>query len=272
MPIVTIAVMPLAVAGVLTMPLGLDGMFFAGMGKALALVIAIATGLAERSPLDTVGAIPPAAVGILAIALVIATVMTTRLRLAALPLVAAGLALIAMRDLPDVLVSDDARQVAVQLVDGRLAVNRARPSEFTLGIWQAAQQAGDLVKPEASEGAPAVPEGEGRFLCGEALCLARHASGAVVAFAESGEAARPACGIAALLVIDDATAEHVCAGRSPLVITKRDLAWRGSAAVRFGDEGAEIRYAISDTLRPWHDHRRWSREARGLPPWQRQSE
>ncbi|MEX0956022.1 MAG: ComEC/Rec2 family competence protein [Rhizobiaceae bacterium] len=266
MPVVTIAVMPLAVAGVLTMPFGLDGMFFAGMGKALALVIGVATELAERSPVDTVGAIPPLAVGVLAVALVIGMVMTTWLRWAALPLLAAGLALVAMRDQPDVLISEDARLVAMPLADGRLAVNRTRPSSFTLGIWEAASQTAGVVKP----GKAAVFGGETPFLCGEGLCTARHSSGAVVAFAESGEAAGPACGDAALVVVDDATADNVCAGQSPVVVTKKDLAWRGSAEVRFRDGRAEIRYAIGEALRPWHDHRRWSREARGMPPYRRQ--
>ncbi len=271
MPIVTVAVMPLAVAGVLTMPFGLDGIFFAGMGKALALVISVAQGLAERSPIDKVGAIPPVAVAMLSLALMFATILTTWLRVAALPLLAVGMAIIAMREQPDVMVSEDARQVAMRLDDGRLAVNRARPSAFTLGIWEAALIGKGLVKPVDGAFDPG-PPGETPFHCGDGLCLARHASGAVVAFAEDAGAAEPACAQATLVIIDDATAQNLCPARPVMVITKRDLAWRGSAAIRFKPEGAEVSYAIGETLRPWHDHRRWSREARGLPPYRRQSE
>ncbi|MBO6716605.1 MAG: ComEC/Rec2 family competence protein [Rhizobiaceae bacterium] len=272
MPIVTIAVMPLAVAGVLTMPFGLDGIFFAGMGKALALVIAVATALAEQSPPDIVGALPASAVAVLAGVLVVATIMTTWLRLAALPLLAVGLVLIALRQQPDVLVSEDGRLVAMRLEDDRLAVNRSRPSEFTLGIWQEAFRADETVKPARAEGDVVMPDAESAFVCSGETCIARHASGAVVAFAETGEAAKDACAVAALIVIDDATAEDVCVGRRPTVITKRDLAWRGSAEIRFVAGVPEIRFAIGEALRPWHDYRRWSREARGLPPWRRQSE
>jgi competence protein ComEC len=270
MPVVTIAVMPLAVAGVLTMPFGLDGIFFAGMGNALELVIAIAQYLEARSPPDIVGAIPPVAVAVLAVALVLATVMTTWLRLAAAPFLIAGLALVAARDQPDLLISEDARMVAMPLADGRLAVNTSRPSSFTLGIWEAALQASGTTKPEKAEAVPGVPGAEGAFSCGDGLCVARHASGSIIAYADSGEVAKDACAYAALIVIDDATAEDVCAGERPLVITKKDLAWRGSAEVRLRADGPEIRYALSKTLRPWHDHRRWSREARGLPPYRRQ--
>jgi competence protein ComEC len=64
------------------------------------------------------------------------------------------------------------------------------------------------------------------------------------------------------------------------VVTKRDLARFGSATVVFSrmdasgghlaDTGAlqaEIQYAIQWPYRPWETQRRFSREARGLPPY-----
>ncbi len=265
MPIVTIAVMPSAVMGALTMPFGLDAPFFAIMGKALASVIAVAQDLAQRSPVDVVGAIPASAVCVLALALAAATMMTTWLRAAALPVLAVGILLITTYQRPDLLVSEDTRMVGLLLTDGSLAVNTARPSSFTLGIWQAGLDTEEIVKPEKAEG---VLSTDG-FACGDGLCLARHETGVVVAYADNGDAALGACGEAALIVIDDATVENVCDGGSAVVITKRELAWRGSAAVRFAFDNANVTYAIGPTLRPWHDQRRWSREARGLPPYRR---
>jgi competence protein ComEC len=273
MPIVTIAVMPLAVAGMIAMPLGLDGPFFAGMGKALATVISIAEWLAERSPLDVVGAIPPLAVIMLAVALVTAVVLTTWLRAIALPFAAAGVALITMRELPDLLVSEDARLVAMPMRDGRLAISKTRPPTFTLGIWKAALNADKVLKPQNVDGRftfQGSSSAEAAFSCADDLCLARHASDAVVAFANTAQAAGAACGLASLIVVDDATAKNVCAGTRARVVNKRELAWRGSAAVKFEDGAAQLDYAIGPTLRPWHDHRRYSREARGLPPYRRQ--
>lgn len=271
MPAVTIVVMPCAVAGVLAMPLGLDGFFFSGMGKGLALVIAVAEWLAEHSPVDVVGAVPPFAVVLLAAALVLAVVLTTWLRAMALPFAAAGLALILMRDPPDMLISEDARLVAITLSDGRLAINTKRPSTFTLGIWTAALNAGAAVKPESSAEALPAPADAG-FQCTGDVCVATHGSGAVVAHARSVSAASPLCGTAILLVIDDATAEGVCGDAHTKVVTKRDLALRGSADVRFRDGAARISHAIGPQLRPWHAHRIYSREARGLPPYRRQQD
>ncbi|MGQ3038968.1 MAG: hypothetical protein ACT6RB_15900, partial [Neoaquamicrobium sediminum] len=81
------------------------------------------------------------------------------------------------------------------------------------------------------------------------------------------------------------------------VITKRDLARRGSAEIVFENDIADetrgteassgteagvrnrtsarptlhpkIRFAIREPYRRWHAHRQYSREARGLPPWQK---
>jgi competence protein ComEC len=282
MPVVSLVVMPAAVAGSLLVPLGLDGPFFAAMGWGLRLVMAIAHFLSERSPLDSVGAIPAAALVLLACALAVATIATTAtLRLLAVPLAVAGLAAALSRDLPDALVSEDGRLVAVATADGRLAVNRARPSGFTIGNWQHAMAANGIVRPEPTEraddisaapGAGAGPQTGHAFRCGaDKTCLARHAGGSAVAYAPDAATATAYCVTAALIVVDDATAQNPCAPGSPAaVVTRRDLALRGSAAVWLDGAGTpRIVFAIGDAPRIWHDQRRFSREARGLPPWQK---
>jgi len=268
MPLVTVAVMPMAVIGTVLIPVGLDGPFFVIMGKALAGVMAIAKWLAERSPIDEVGLMPPAAVVVLTMALAILTIATTRLRLLAVPLLVVGAALIAMREVPHVLVSEDGRLVAMRMSDGRLAVNRARPSSFAIENWTKALRASAVARPAPGEAEGAA---EHPFACLDGACSARHAGGALVVFASAPQAAMPACAHAALIVIDDATAQDVCAGMSARVITKRDLARRGSAAVTFAADGSvgSVRFSIGESQRPWHAQRRFSREARGMPPYQR---
>jgi competence protein ComEC len=125
------------------------------------------------------------------------------------------------------------------------------------------------------------------FTCSEGLCLARHPSGPTVAHALDAEAALDACATASVIVIDDATARNVCRWKEVLVVTKRDLALNGSAAITLPDGtggrssestgdtpavAAAIDYAISRPFRPWHEQRRFSREARGLPAYQRKQE
>lgn len=268
MPIVSVAVMPMAVAGTVLMPFGIDGPFFFVMGKGLSAMLTIAHWLAERTPIDAVGLVPPAAVVVLSAALAILTAATTWLRAAALPFLALGVVLILCRQMPDVLIAEDGRLMALRLSDGRLAVNRRRPAAFELEDWSRALMAGTIVKPD--KGGLGEADGEQPFRCVDGLCLGRHASGAVVASAPTAKAALPACASAALILILDATAGNPC-GRdgAARIITLQDLARQGSVALRFDAQGgiADLAFATGDIDRPWHFQRRFSREARGLPPY-----
>lgn len=126
------------------------------------------------------------------------------------------------------------------------------------------------VAPATPDGGPArdIPTLRTGFSCGAKLCLARHGSGAVIAHTETMAVAEAACAFAAVIVIADATAANPCPHSDVKVITARHLARRGSAEIAFDAAGApSIRHAIGATLRPWHDHRRFSRASRGMPPY-----
>lgn len=273
MPVVSVLVMPFAVLGMIFMPFGLDGPFFAVMGKGLSWMIAIAEWFAVRSPIDAVGMIPPSAVMVLTVALVIATLLTTWLRVAALPIALIGIVMLAMRPMPDLLIAEDGRLVGLRTGDG-VAVNRSRPNAFTAENWQMALNSTTLVKPiklETSDARIDATVGLG-FVCGEGICAARHGSGELIVHAQTAEHAWPYCETAALIIIDDATASsETCATSEATVITKRDLARRGSAAVTLSDGMPVVVYSVEPDYRPWHAHRAFSREARGLPPYQRKN-
>ena len=257
MPVVSVAVMPMAVLAALLMPFGLDAAPLWVMGQGIAAMNAIALWLAERSAFDATGAIPLAAVLVLTVALAILTMASSALRWFALPLLGLGVGLLAARDLPDAFVSEDAVLVAVRLEDGRIAVNRPRPRAFTLDNWRRAFGGGEIVRPAEAGG----------FACRDGLCVVHRGDGAVLAHAADAAAARPACGEAGLIVIADATARSPCREGEATVVTARDLARKGSAEIRFGPGSVAIRFAIAEPYRPWHEHRRFSRAARGLAPW-----
>lgn len=275
MPVVSTLVMPWAVAAALAMPFGLDWLPLWVMGRGIALMNAIAIWFSDRSPIDAVGAIPPASVVAFTLALASSALPTTWLRLVALPFLAAGLLLVSLRTLPDVLVSEDGRLVAVRLEDGRLAVNRPRPNGFTIENWMMATASQDWLAPHkdtesASDDPPA------GFSCGDTTCITLTGNGLMIVHTSNAGDARRHCGVAALIVIDDATVSNPCApATGTAVLTKRNLARRGSAEISFSPPlsgklpAAVIRQAIAEPYRPWHEHRQFSREARGLPPYER---
>ncbi|RNJ42937.1 competence protein [Mesorhizobium erdmanii] len=280
MPIVTV-VMFLAVASALLMPFGLDAPTLYLMGKGLTAMIAISAWISERSPVDAVGLISQQSVLLMTIALVIATMATTWLRLAAVPFALAGLLTVSDTRAPDVLISEDARLVALPIGGGELAVSRARPNEFTVDNWKRALVSETIVVPEMFDKADGqfditdaanLPPGA-PFYCTDGVCLARHPSGAIIAHVEDRKDTWKACGFADLIVVNDATGYDACHNPLVLVVTKRQLARKGSAAVFFDRQSATgppiISFAVDGPYRPWHEQRKFSREARGLPPYQK---
>lgn len=269
MPSVSLLVMPFGVLGSLAMPLGLDAPFFYVMGKGLTIMIAVSQWISERSPIDGIGLISLQSLILLTIALVVATMTTTWLRILAVPFALAGLFTLTDVRTPDVLVSEDGRLVGVAIGGEELAVNRPRPNAFTIEDWKRALRTEKIVGPIDSMKAGNRTPSAGGFDCHDGLCIAEHGSGAIIVHAVNRNIARQACDYASLIVIDDATVKNVCAADPPLMVTKRELAKFGSAAIYISPEGqkAEIRFALSEPYRPWHMQRQFSREARGKPPY-----
>lgn len=274
MPIVSVLVMPFAVLGLLLMPVGLDGVAFAVMGEGLRLMNAVAAWFSARSPLDAIGLVAPGAVICMTLALIFATLLTTWLRLIAVPFALLGSVLLFFPPRPEIFVSDDGKLVAMRTSSGTVAVNRNRPNAFTLDGWMRALNSETSVKPlkvddaafdalSSSSIAQAGGDG-GRFRCTENSCITSSASGQIL-ITSSAEMARKACETARIVVVDDATFDGRCADPHALVITRRELARRGSAMI---DGNNSVVFAIREPYRPWHEHRRFSREARGLAPWQ----
>lgn len=272
MPLVSIIVMPSAVLATVLMPFHLEGPFLRLMGVGIEGVLAIAQWFAERTPIDGVGAVPVPALLVLAAALIAATMLTSRLRLLCVPLAIVGAAMLAARPGPPVFVTEDARLVGLRTADGRLAVNRTRPNAFTIENWLHALGAGEVAKPHDAPSLEAAFDAARRvdgFHCSEERCIAVTTDGDVVAHVAEMRSAMELCGKVAVIVIEDATAGQPCRIAEPLVLTGRDLARHGAAAIRFAGEGAtqaaQARFAIDEPYRPWHEHRQYSRAARGLP-------
>jgi competence protein ComEC len=278
MPIVSLVVMPFALIGMMLMPFGLDQWAFAVMGKGLTAMIAVAQWFSALSPFDAVGLVPASGVLVLTAALIAATLPTTWLRLTAVPIAIAGLALVATRSLPVVLVSEDGRLMAIRSTDGAIAVNRARPNRFTTDDWRRALAADEVFKPKnaaAGDLDETVDGNDDGFRCAGDTCAFRMPAGPLVLHAATAAAAEPFCASASLIVIDDATAENPCPERGPAVVTSRDLARRGAAAVVFDGSprhAAEVTFAIEQPYRPWHAQRAFSRAARGLAPYERRKQ
>jgi len=267
MPAISAVVMPSAVLAILALPFGLEGYFLRAMQWGIGVMVDVATWFSERTPVDAVGLLPVSATLWFTAALLVLVISTTRLRLMALPLAALGFASVLERSLPDVMVTEDARLVAMRGEDKTLTVNRPRPSGIAIDDWKRALLSETVVAPQKDT--LNWEKVSSRFTCDDGLCLAQHDGRALIVYAQKAETVADYCMQATLIVVEDATVEKPCgAGAHATVLTGRDLARRGAAVVYFSGQGESIRlvHAIAEPWRPWHEHRAFSRASRGLPP------
>ncbi len=136
-PLTAMWVMPLGVLALFLMPLGLEHLAFAPMGWGLDAIVWIARGVAGW-PAATVPAPPMPGWGLLVFSLGLAwlCLWRTRVRLAGVALILAGLLSPLVTPLPDLLVSSEARLIALRGPDGYRVQAVAGASKFTREAWQ----------------------------------------------------------------------------------------------------------------------------------------
>lgn len=247
LPFVSLFVMPAAVFGVLAYPFGLDWPAWKLMGMASEAVLKLANWVAsiDHSTL-VVPAFGAAALTCFALALLWATLWTTKLRLLAILPLATGVAVAAKPERPEILIERSGSGIAVRGKDGRLVV-AGRPSAFVLQQWLNAD--GDSRKPgDASLREGAACDGQG--------CVIATADGRSIAYVRE----RPA-------LVEDCR-------RADLVVTP--IPWSAPCRAMLIDRGALSRDGATALMRsgailpgqqPW---RRLAAESgEGGRPWNR---
>jgi competence protein ComEC len=166
---------------------------------------------------------------------------TARWRLAGLAGIAAGAALAASPELPDVLAGRDGSLVAVRGSDGRLTAAGARGADFELARWL--ENDGDS-RPAADVARAPGPQ------CDAAGCVMT-VKGVVVAVPRHASALDDDCRRARILVLESPVPRG-CAGPE-LVLDFFRLRNEGTHAVYIGADGALTVESVADRRgeRPW---------------------
>jgi competence protein ComEC len=254
LPFVSLVVMPAAVFGVLLYPLGLDALAWNLMGLATQPVLWVSHLVAGwHGSTVVIPAFGSTALLLLALALILATLLTTWLRLlAALPF-AIGLSLAATPERPDIFIDRAGAGVAARAADGRLAV-MGRPSAFVLEQWLRADGDGRKTDDATLRSGAA---------CDAGGCTITLPDGRTLAWSQMPDTISEDC------------------RRADLVITPR--LWRGSCAALMVDRttldrhGAMAIHAEPSGLRattvrgpgsgrPWHPKPRQTTPAMSTPP------
>lgn len=260
MPVVSLLVMPLAIVSVIAMPFGFHVVVLKAMTWSVGIVIAIADYVAGLSPAALTGQMPVAALLLFTLALVTACLFYTWLRFAAVPAVFAGVLVWQTSEPPVAFISKDGRQFAVlDRRDGSndLHVNRSRPNAFTVDQWLAAAGTATIIKPAVSDA----------MRCDADICTATFDSGdeplRIAYVLELPGRLSVLCADYDLVILAKAPSPSKCLNGTTL-IAARQLALNGAAEIRFGNDLIDVRHALPGPVRPWLDHRKYSRAARNL--------
>lgn len=240
LPLVSLVVMPCGVLGVLAYPFGLDRPSWAVMGYAVEKVLGVSAwvnGLAGSTVI--VPAFGLAALGLLALALILATIMASPLRWVGAVPAALGLWLAATPQRFDIHVDRTGVGAAVRGADGKLVLV-GRSSPFTAEQW---------LKADGDARRAADPSLRNGVRCDPLGCVASGPQGRIVALVQDQRAFEEDCRRAAI-VLTRLRAPPGCA--APLVIDAAHLRGHGATAIRFTPAGAEIATARTPgETRPW---------------------
>jgi len=242
MPVVSAWVMPAGILGLMSMPLGFDGLCWRLMGQGIEWMISVA--LWVTSFPGAVGRMAAFGTGPLLLCtagLVVLCLLKTPLRFIGGLLIGGAIVLMIRAPQPDVLISADGSAAAVRGESGRFSVVRSGSDLFALREWLAADA--DARTPKDST------LGEG-IRCDAVGCVGRLRDGSLVAIAKTIEAFEEDCRRAVLVV----SARDAPPGCTALVVDRQ--VWRRSGAMALRRLGE--RFEIT-TTRPLSYDRPWRR-------------
>ena len=225
-PLTAMWVLPLGVLGLFLMPLGVEQVAFTPMGWGLDAILWIARGVAGW-PAATLATPPMPGWGLAVLSLGLAwlCLWRTRVRLAGVVLIAAGLLSPLAAPRPDILVSSEGRLIAIRDGAGYRIQSRPGAQRFVRDAWQDHLAAGPLLP--IADGMPAGCDAESCRV-GAAVVLrgmGHRTDCAGVVLVVSSEPARGVCREAALLdrftVWRDGAHAVWLGGAAPVVLSDR---------------------------------------------------
>ncbi|HTV88637.1 MAG TPA: ComEC/Rec2 family competence protein, partial [Stellaceae bacterium] len=242
MPVVSVWVMPMGILGVLTLPLGLDAVFWRLMGDGINWIIGVVLWVAHLP--GAVGAIAAFGTGPLllcAAGLLLLCLLRTPLRLCGVPLMLLAAAWALATPRPDLLVSADGESVALRAADGRLDVLHVGRDAFAVEDWLVADgDARDAHDKSLRAGTACDPSG----------CIGRLMDGTIVAYALEPDAFEDDCRDARLIF---AVHDDPPPGCAATVIGRNTWYDRGALALRRDGDGF-----VMETARPANYDRPWA--------------
>lgn len=242
LPVISIAVMPMALLSILLMPFGLEALPLRLMDEGLVLVQAISdwvSGLPSAQGL--IPALPLTAAVLLALAAIILCLAKGMLRLLALPIAGVALVTAGFVQRPDIYIDQAAKNVAIRTDGNELVPAHSRRGRFAAGIW---------LRMEGDGVTPAQASHRSGWNCEASICRTSVKGRRVVYLTDEKLAMTLPCAEADILI-----SAFPLRGRCRSVALRIDrfTVWRTGAHALYIDQAA-IRLETSRELqgdRPW---------------------
>jgi competence protein ComEC len=246
-PLTALWVMPAGLLSLPLMPFGLEFLLLKPMGWGAQIVVWVARTTASW-PYSTVAVqhIPGWGLAVLSLGLAWLGLWGTRLRLAGLAAIALGLASPALVRPPDLLVSDDARLIAVRTDTGIWMQSHSGASKFIRDAW---------LQYWGADTASAIPaEGNvagGAIVCSPEECMLRPRPDVLAAMLVRGATHPNGCSVSSVIVSAE-PARRLCPYPWPKLVD-RFTVWRyGAAAIWLDPGGARVLTDRAERgTRPW---------------------
>ena len=246
-PLTALWVLPAGLLSLPLMPFGLGFLLLKPMGWGAEAVVWVARATASL-PDATVNVphIPAWGLVVLSLGLAWLGLWQTRLRLAGVAAIALGLASPALVRPPDLLVSSDARLIAVRTDAGIWVQSGSDRSKFTRDAWLQYWSAAAM-RPIPTEGTAA----DGAIVCSPEQCLLRPHAGSPAAMLVRGATHPDGCAASSVIVAAE-PARGLCPKPWPKLVD-RFTVWRYGAVAIWLDPGGA--FVLSDRTergsRPW---------------------
>jgi competence protein ComEC len=246
-PLTAVWVLPAGLLSLPLMPFGLEFLLLKPMGWGAEAVVWVARTTAAL-PYATVDAphCPAWGLAVLSLGMAWVGLWRTRLRLAGVAAIALGLVSPALVRPPDMLVSADARLIAVRTDAGVWLQSTSGASRFTRDAWLQYWSAGPA-HPIPTEGSTA----DGAIACRAEQCLLRPHPDMPAAMLVRGAAHPDGCAVASVIVSAE-PARRLCPKPWPKLVD-RFTVWRdGAVAIWLDADGARVLTDRAERgVRPW---------------------
>ena len=242
-PITGFWVMPWLILSLLLMPFGLESWALTPAGWGISAILWTAQNVAAwPGAVSLVPAMPPLGLGLIGFGGLWLCLWRRRWRYAGLAGIAAGLATILFVRAPDILVSEDAKLVAIREADGSLRLSTSRADRFASTEWLRR-----MGQDERISWLAAVDGADPRLSCTGGDCRFR-AAARIVAILQHAEGFAAACAEAELVIVLVPVADP-CQAQ---VIDPALLARDGGHAIWVSNDGLKIE-SVRDGqgARPW---------------------